>query len=253
MTSIADAAPIPAPTPIIEGRRPAFQQTLIYVFVLLPMIALVAAVPVAWGWGVFWQDLALLVAFYVVGCLGITVGYHRYFTHKSFKARPWLRVIMAISGSLAMQGPVRALGRRPPPAPCLLRQGRRPALAVAVRHLAGRGRQGLLALPHGLAVRPGRDQRRAVRPRPARRPGDHAGVPQLRLVGGGQPAAAGRRRRADHLVVVGRAHRRSSGAGWSGWPCCTTSPGRSTRSVTCSASGRSGPGTSRATSGRWRC
>ncbi len=106
MTSITEAAPIPGPTPIIDGRRPALQHTLIYVFVLLPMIALVAAVPVAWGWGVFWQDLALLVAFYVVGCLGITVGYHRYFTHKSFKARPWLRVIMAVTGSLAVQGPV---------------------------------------------------------------------------------------------------------------------------------------------------
>ncbi len=106
MTSTIEAAATPAPNPIFEGRRPALQHALIYVFVLLPMIALVAAVPVAWGWGVSWQDLALLVTFYVVGCLGVTVGYHRYFTHKSFKARPWLRVIMAVTGSLAIQGSV---------------------------------------------------------------------------------------------------------------------------------------------------
>ena len=37
----------------------------------------------------------------VGGIVGVTVGYHRLFTHKSFKAKPWLRVAMAITGSLA--------------------------------------------------------------------------------------------------------------------------------------------------------
>ncbi len=44
--------------------------------------------------------------FYWVSGLGITVGYHRYFTHSSFKAKPGLRVALAIAGSLAMEGPV---------------------------------------------------------------------------------------------------------------------------------------------------
>jgi stearoyl-CoA desaturase (delta-9 desaturase) len=59
-----------------------------------------------WGWGVGWHDLALLVVFYVPAVLGITVGFHRHFTHKSFKAKTWLRVAMAITGSLAIQGNV---------------------------------------------------------------------------------------------------------------------------------------------------
>ena len=42
--------------------------------------------------------------FYWVSGLGITVGYHRYFTHSSFKARQPLRVAMAIAGSLAIEG-----------------------------------------------------------------------------------------------------------------------------------------------------
>src|SRR5919197_2246802 len=94
------------PNPVIEGRRTAFQHSLIYVFVVVPMVALAAAVPLAWGWGVGWPDLALMGAFYVLAVLGITVGFHRHFTHKSFKARPWLRVAMAIAGSLAVQGNV---------------------------------------------------------------------------------------------------------------------------------------------------
>ena len=91
---------------MIAGRRTAAQHVIIYLFVTVPMLALVAAVPLAWGWGVGWHDLGLLAAFYVVAVLGITVGLHRHFTHKSFKARPWLRVTMAIVGSLAVQGNV---------------------------------------------------------------------------------------------------------------------------------------------------
>ncbi|MCY7342525.1 MAG: acyl-CoA desaturase [Pseudonocardia sp.] len=94
------------PNPVISGRRTAVQHVMIYVFVAVPMVALVAAVPLAWGWGVGWSDLGLLGAFYVVAVLGITVGFHRHFTHKAFKARPWLRVAMAITGSLAVQGNV---------------------------------------------------------------------------------------------------------------------------------------------------
>jgi stearoyl-CoA desaturase (delta-9 desaturase) len=94
------------PNPVISGRRTAFQHVLIYVVVALPMIALVVAVPLVWGWGVDWHDLLLLAVFYVIAVLGVTVGFHRHFTHKSFKAKPWLRVAMAITGSLAVQGNV---------------------------------------------------------------------------------------------------------------------------------------------------
>jgi stearoyl-CoA desaturase (delta-9 desaturase) len=110
MTTTTEDAPDDAlasgPNPVISGRRTAFQHSLIYVFVTVPMIALVLAVPLVWGWGVDWTDLLLLAVFYVVAVLGITVGFHRHFTHKSFKAKPWLRVAMAITGSLAVQGNV---------------------------------------------------------------------------------------------------------------------------------------------------
>jgi len=94
------------PKPIIEGRRPTFHHILLYFFVLGPFVALVAAVPVAWGWGLSWRDIVIGAVFYAIGCLGVTVGYHRHFTHGSFKAAPWLRVVMAIAGSIGFQGSV---------------------------------------------------------------------------------------------------------------------------------------------------
>ena len=99
----------------------------------VPRLALVAAIPFAWGWGLGWHDVVIAAVFYWVSGLGITVGYHRYFTHSSFKAKTGLRVAMAIAGSMAHGGAGHHLGRRPPAAPQVQRQGRRPALALEVR------------------------------------------------------------------------------------------------------------------------
>jgi stearoyl-CoA desaturase (delta-9 desaturase) len=82
------------------------QQITTGVFVFTPMLALLAAIPFAWGWGLNWHDIVIGAVFYWVSGLGITVGYHRYFTHSSFKAKPGLRVALAVAGSLAMEGPV---------------------------------------------------------------------------------------------------------------------------------------------------
>jgi stearoyl-CoA desaturase (delta-9 desaturase) len=92
--------------PILAGRRGLGPQIGVYVFVVLPLLAIVATIPFAWGWGLTWTDVAIALVIYVVSDLGITVGYHRYFTHGSFKAKRPLRVALALAGSLAMQGPV---------------------------------------------------------------------------------------------------------------------------------------------------
>jgi stearoyl-CoA desaturase (delta-9 desaturase) len=86
-------------------KRPG-EQLALYVFVLVPFLALAAVVPAVWGWGLSWTDVTLTVVFYFLACLGITVGYHRYFTHGSFKAHRALRIALAIAGSVAIQGPV---------------------------------------------------------------------------------------------------------------------------------------------------
>jgi stearoyl-CoA desaturase (Delta-9 desaturase) len=72
----------------------------------VPFLALVAAIPVAWGWGLGWRDLAIAAVLYAVSGHGVTVGFHRYFTHGSFKANRPLKIALAVAGSLAIEGPV---------------------------------------------------------------------------------------------------------------------------------------------------
>jgi stearoyl-CoA desaturase (delta-9 desaturase) len=93
------------PKSVISGRRHGWGQFAVYVFVLVPMVALVAAVPFLWGWGLHWVDVVLAVVFFYLSGLGVTIGYHRHFTHSSFKANRWLRVTLAVAGSMAVQGP----------------------------------------------------------------------------------------------------------------------------------------------------
>jgi len=72
----------------------------------VPPLGLVAAVWLLWNRGVHPVDLLLLAGFYVACGLGITVGFHRLFTHKSFETSAPLRAVWAILGSMAMQGPL---------------------------------------------------------------------------------------------------------------------------------------------------
>jgi stearoyl-CoA desaturase (delta-9 desaturase) len=73
----------------------------------LPPILL--AVGIALGWGgawVSWQDIVNLMVSYVVIGSGITVGFHRLLTHRSFKTSRLLRAGFAALGSAAAEGPV---------------------------------------------------------------------------------------------------------------------------------------------------
>jgi stearoyl-CoA desaturase (Delta-9 desaturase) len=109
MTSSAPTIPReprPAPKPLLAGRQTLAEMITIRIFLVVPFLVLIAAIPVFWGWGVSWLDLTIGAGFYVISTLGITVGYHRYFTHGAFKANRPLRVALAIAGGLAAQGPV---------------------------------------------------------------------------------------------------------------------------------------------------
>jgi stearoyl-CoA desaturase (delta-9 desaturase) len=74
--------------------------------VVLPALGTVAALAWPGAHHAPLRDGLTLAVLYVLTGLGITVGYHRLFTHKSFECAGWVRAAFAIFGSMALQGPV---------------------------------------------------------------------------------------------------------------------------------------------------
>jgi stearoyl-CoA desaturase (Delta-9 desaturase) len=106
MTLLDERRATQGPKPVFEGTKRHGEQVMLYTFVIVPFLAFLAAVPVAWGWGLGWTDVVLFFVFYYLSGLGVTIGYHRLFTHGSFKANRPLRIALAIAGSMAIEGPV---------------------------------------------------------------------------------------------------------------------------------------------------
>ena len=97
---VARKEPLPE---ILAEPKSSFELYLLGVFIVVPFLAVLAAVPLAWGWGLGWSDIAVLVIFYTLSGLGITVGFHRHFTHGSFKAKRPLKIALALAGSTALE------------------------------------------------------------------------------------------------------------------------------------------------------
>jgi stearoyl-CoA desaturase (Delta-9 desaturase) len=72
----------------------------------MPLVGLVAAVVLLWNRAVGPLELALLAGLYLFTALGVTLGYHRMFTHRAFESSRTFRAIVAILGSMAVQGSV---------------------------------------------------------------------------------------------------------------------------------------------------
>jgi stearoyl-CoA desaturase (delta-9 desaturase) len=116
MTMTAAPELVTTAPPATVARRPLpdlepeptgpFARLLIAAFVVVPLLAVVAAVPLAWGWGLGWHDVLIGGVFYVTSGMGISMGFHRHFTHNSFKAASPLRAALAVAGSLAIEGPL---------------------------------------------------------------------------------------------------------------------------------------------------
>ena len=91
---------------LLDEPAPRYTLVVLGLIVVVPFLALLAAVPAAWGWGLSGRDLAIGLVAYLVSGFGVTVGLHRYFTHGSFKAVRWLRIALAVAGSVAVEGEV---------------------------------------------------------------------------------------------------------------------------------------------------
>jgi stearoyl-CoA desaturase (delta-9 desaturase) len=90
--------------PLLDAPQTAAAGVAMWIFVVGPLAGLVAAVPLVWGRGLSALDAGMAVVAYLVSGFGLTVGYHRLFTHRSFKAKRGLRIALAVAGSLGVEG-----------------------------------------------------------------------------------------------------------------------------------------------------
>jgi stearoyl-CoA desaturase (Delta-9 desaturase) len=90
----------------LTAKELRFQRRLTLAFTVGPLLGVALAMWMLWGSGISGLDLALLLGFYMFTGLGITVGFHRLFTHRSFRATKPVRVALAVAGSMAVEGSV---------------------------------------------------------------------------------------------------------------------------------------------------
>ena len=100
-----DEAPIPGVKPL-EPREATFQRRIVLVVTILPFLGFLAAIWTLWGTGLTALDATIFLVMYFGTGFGVTVGFHRLFTHQSFETPPKVRSALAIAGSMAIQGPV---------------------------------------------------------------------------------------------------------------------------------------------------
>jgi stearoyl-CoA desaturase (delta-9 desaturase) len=97
-TALADAV-----QPVAHERLDRFITGLVTV---VPFLLLGIAVWQSWDAALRWSDVAVFVLIYVLTGFGVTIGYHRLLTHRSFSTSPLLRGVLAGLGSAAIEGPV---------------------------------------------------------------------------------------------------------------------------------------------------
>jgi stearoyl-CoA desaturase (delta-9 desaturase) len=98
--------PFPGTTGVARAGLSRSRAVTAGLIVIVPFAGLAIAVAMLWGHGIGLADVLLAAGLYAVTGFGVTVGFHRLITHRSFTARPWLRIALAVAGSMSFQGDV---------------------------------------------------------------------------------------------------------------------------------------------------
>ncbi len=99
-------APANRPAEMVRIEHETLDRIARTVVFVAPPTALLVGGWLAWGGSLHWQDLLVLAVTYALTGLGITVGYHRLFTHRSLKTTRSVRALVAVLGSMAVEGPL---------------------------------------------------------------------------------------------------------------------------------------------------
>ena len=202
----------------VRERTSRVSQVVTLIAVVVPPLGVVSAMGLLWGVGFHWIDVVLFLGLYTICAFGTTIGFHRYFTHKGFEARPSVKAPLAILGCMTMQGPLtqwvtdhrkhHALSDQPgdPHSPA-----RRP------RDRRARRRARLRPLPCRVDVLDeGDGARRRVRQGSLRGPAHPHDRPALPRLGRAHARDPVRDRLCGRRNLAGRRRGASSGAGSSG-------------------------------------
>ncbi len=81
------------------------RKLIILALVVLPLAGTLLAMRLLWRRAVGWSDLGLLAGLYLPVSMGVTVGFHRFLTHRGFKTAAPLKLLLLILGSMALEGP----------------------------------------------------------------------------------------------------------------------------------------------------
>ena len=96
--------PVANPQAELPPAPPFFLRCVTLVAMLVPLAGVVVTPFYVRGRDFGWTDLWLLLVMYIVTALGITIGFHRLFVHRSFETWTWIKCIIAICGSMAVEG-----------------------------------------------------------------------------------------------------------------------------------------------------
>ena len=98
--------PKPGPDDIQPVQNETLDRVLTGLVTVLPFVGLILVGWQLWDNALGWSDVIVFLIVYTSTGFGITIGFHRLLTHRSFKTKPWLRFTFAALGSAAIEGPV---------------------------------------------------------------------------------------------------------------------------------------------------
>lgn len=82
------------------------QQQHFLLYNLVPFAGTVLALAMLWWFPIGGIEIGLLLGMWALAMVGMSVGLHRYFAHRTFKTHEWLRKVLAVLGCMTAQGPL---------------------------------------------------------------------------------------------------------------------------------------------------
>lgn len=83
-----------------------YNWTMVFFLTLFPLIGIFGTAIYIYFFGVVWQEPVLMLIFWFFSGLGITMGYHRLFAHKSYQTNNFIEWVLMILGSIAFENTI---------------------------------------------------------------------------------------------------------------------------------------------------